>query len=345
MLARVRAALVLLLLVAAGSVGVVTPAWAASCPSPYNYQYVIDAVTLAQSSATSYTGTTLTLTGTVTGRGTDGQSLSGVCVSLSFSGANAMPDQTPAVDSKGNFTFQYNGTNAGLDTIVVTAPSDAQGVTHSARVQHKWVAKATASPTPSPTKSSPSPKPSPTPSAAATPSPSPKATASPTPSPTTSATATPTPTASPSPSPVPVPAGTPFSNGSLQLDRPSALPGGSATLHGRNCPPGSAVTYTVEGTSAGSSTVGTDGTFTGTVQLPDASIGQHLIQVTCAGQTATVPIDLVVSSSSTSSPGAGATTAAVLVFFVLLGSVLFARHQGTTTPDTTTPEVPTVDES
>ncbi len=52
--------------------------------------------------------------------------------------------------------------------------------------------------------------------------------------------------------------------------------------------------------------------------------------MTCAGRTATVPIDLVVSSG-TSTPAAGVTAAAVLVFFVLLGSVLFARGNATRT--------------
>ena len=60
------------------------------------------------------------------------------------------------------------------------------------------------------------------------------------------------------------------------------------------------------------------------MQLPEASLGTHVIEVACGGRTAAVPIDLVVAAS-TSTPGAGATAGAVLVFFILLGSVLLGR--------------------
>ena len=91
------------------------------------------------------------------------------------------------------------------------------------------------------------------------------------------------------------------------------------------------MTFTVEGSAAGTTTTGSDGTFAGDVQLPDAPIGPHVITVSCGGRSAAVPIDLVVAAS-TSTPGAGATAAAVLVFFVLLGSVLFGRAQNRRTP-------------
>jgi hypothetical protein len=128
----------------------------------------------------------------------------------------------------------------------------------------------------------------------------------------------------------------PLGDGSIHLDSPSSLPGGTAGLTGSHCPAGSTVTYTVEGAPAGSGTAASDGTFASTVQLPDASIGQHVIQVTCAGLSATVPIDLVVSSS-TSDPALGATAAAVLVFFLLVGSLLLSRF-GPATPRPVTPE-------
>lgn len=293
-----------------------------------------DVTAATQTSLSSQVGTNNTMRVTVVN--VDGSPVSGYCVDFiqNFGPSTGWP-RSAFSDPDGYAAVTWTSSTAPstnpTDSITASA-TDANGQTGKTQtIRHTWTAKPTPSPTPSPTKS-PSPKPSPKPSPAS-PTPSPTAkptTASPTPSPTTSATATPTASASPSASPVPVPTSSDFGAGSLELDRPSALPGGSATLRGRNCPPGSAVTYTVEGTSAGTSTAGTDGTFTGTVQLPDASLGQHLIQVTCAGQTAAVPIDFVVSSSSTSSPAAGATTAAVLVFFVLLGSVLFARHQGTT---------------
>jgi hypothetical protein len=106
-------------------------------------------------------------------------------------------------------------------------------------------------------------------------------------------------------------------------------------LSGRDCPAGANVTYTVEGVAAGTTTAQADGTFTGTVQLPDAPIGDHVIQVTCGGLTAAVPVALVVASG-TSTPAGSATAGAVLVFFILLGSVLFSRHS--TTHPATPPE-------
>ncbi len=221
----------------------------------------------------------------------------------------------------GNASIDWTSSAVGTDSITASYTDD-RGQRIAATIRHTWTAKPAPPPAPSPT-ASPTPPPktaSPTPSA--TTSPTPKPTASPTPSPTPSATPAPSPTASPTPPPVPVLSGLP--DGSLQLDRPSALPGGSATLQGRNCPANSEVTYTVEGAAAGTSTASSDGSFSGEVQLPDATLGQHLIEVTCGGQTASVPIDLVVSSS-TSTPGATATAVAILVFFVLLGSILFAR--------------------
>ena len=95
-------------------------------------------------------------------------------------------------------------------------------------------------------------------------------------------------------------------------------------MTGHNCPPAVPVTYTVEGAAAGSTTSTANGAFTGDVQLPDTSIGEHVITVTCGGRSASVPIDLVVASS-VSSPGIGATVVAILVFFVLFGSVLLSR--------------------
>ncbi|MCU1592766.1 MAG: hypothetical protein JWO12_158 [Frankiales bacterium] len=99
-------------------------------------------------------------------------------------------------------------------------------------------------------------------------------------------------------------------------------------MSGGSCPPGSAVTFAVEGAPAGAATARPDGTFEGTVQLPDTSIGAHVIQAMCGGRTASAPIDLVVSSASSAPSGAGATVAAVFLFFLLLGSVLLTRNHG-----------------
>jgi hypothetical protein len=226
-------------------------------------------------------------------------------------------------DGNGNASVTWSSNKAGKDVIVVSDVNSDGVKQHSTPVDHTWTSttpQPTGSPGPFPTFAFP-----PLPSASPTESSSPAAPTT-SPSPTTSPTASPTPTATESPtsSPSPAPAPTGFDSGSIELDSPSALPGGTATVNGRNCPAGTVVTFTVEGQQAGSSTTQPDGTFGGEVQLPNASIGTHVIVVTCAGLTASVPIDLVVSSS-TSTPGASATAGAVMVFFLLFGLLMFAR--------------------
>jgi hypothetical protein len=200
----------------------------------------------------------------------------------------------------------------GTDSIqVVYNDTGGQFITADARMT--WNAKPVPSPTPTRRRPSPTPSPTASPTASATASP----TASPTPSPT--------PTATPSPvhSAV-VPSPTPSVAESAAADRPSTLPGGPVGLHGNDCPPGAPVAFTMEGAALGSTTAGSDGSYAATVDLPDASIGHHEIQVVCGNRRATVPIDLVVTASE-SDPGVGATVAAVLVFFVLLGGALTLR--------------------
>lgn len=305
-----------------------SPASASPCPSPYNYQYVITGLTLTQPSTSSNVGTSLTLTGTVSGSSRQG-GFSGVCLDLTVVGANAMPDQAVNPAADGSFSFTYTGGKAGADSISVTSAPDAQQGTKSATVRHSWVAPP--SPTPKPT---PSPTPrqtTPPPAATRTPSPLPSTTVSPSASSTPSATpsATPTP-ASSSPTPTPVAPPTPtLGGGSVTLDRPSALPGGTLTVTGKGCPAGSKVSFGVEGAPAGTTTARADGTFSSPVALPNAPIGAHPVTVSCAGAEVSLPLDLVVASATAVAPALGVTVAAVLVFFVLLGSVLLNRtHTG-----------------
>jgi hypothetical protein len=336
-LPRLRALGALLVLMAAALIGLTAaPASADSCPSPYNFRYSVRSFTVTQSPGSpSPIHGKLTLTIKVTGGPDSNADIPDFCVSISFLN-NASPNYQPAQSvtfpivngaGTGTFSFTDKHTLSGSDTIRASTESESQGISHSVDVVHQWVAK------PAPTKpptTAPTPKPvvSSAPPVTVVPTPSP--TRSPTPSPTASATpASPVPVVTVSPTASPFPAGIPLTGGSIRLDSPSALPGGTAGLSGSNCPAGSTVTYSVEGTPAGSGTAAADGTFASNVQLPDASIGQHLIQVSCAGLSATVPIDLVVSSS-TSDPALGATAAAVLLFFLLLGSVLGSRFSPAT---------------
>ena len=97
----------------------------------------------------------------------------------------------------------------------------------------------------------------------------------------------------------------------MVLSHPYALPGGSTVVSGHSCPAGVPVTFSINGHDAGIATATSSGTFTGTAQFPDLAIGQYALQVTCAGRSETVPIDLVVSSSSQPTSGRAAAVAAV----------------------------------
>jgi hypothetical protein len=338
-LARLRAVVVLLLVAAGVPVGIAAPAWAA-CSQGQGYA---DVTSPTQTSATSPVGTNNTMTVTVVN--VDGSPLSGYCVDFTQNTGPSSPwPQQVLSDKGGQASVTWSSSTTGTDSITAAA-TDANGTTGKAgTLRHTWTTKPTPSPTrtpspkPSPT-TSPTPSPTASPTPSHTPSPTPSPTTSPTPTATPSATASATPTATPtatgSPTPAPTAVGPTLGNGDLHLDSPSTLPGGVAGLRGSNCPAGSTVTFSVEGTPAGTATASPDGTFGGDVQLPDASIGEHVIQVACDGRTAAVPIDLVVSAS-TASPAAGATAVAVLVFFVLLGSVLLGRGRGATKH----PEVP-----
>jgi hypothetical protein len=297
---RVLAALVPALLCATvGLAGTAraTSATAGSCPPRVNANGPAGLMlTLAPSGTSAVVGTPHTITATLTSPA--GGPVAKLCLDLT---QNAGPStgwpQFGYTDAQGQVQVTWTSRAAGTDSITVTYTTPQSATPTTATIRHTWTAP-------------PPPPPSPTPSP----------TGSPTPSPSGSPTAAPT----PSGTPVAVPGSLP--GGSIQLDRPSTLPGGTVPVRGRNCPPGAAVTFDVEGAAAGSTTAAPDGTFGGDVQLPDASIGEHLLRVSCDHRTATVPVDLVVSSS-VSTPAVGATAAAVLVFFVLLGSVLLSRHR------------------
>jgi hypothetical protein len=301
------------------------PGTPGTCPSPNSMSSNLKSFGPSDTFAT--TGTPHTATAVVVDAG--GAGIAGICVQFTKnSGPSTVWPRYLLTDKAGQAAVDWTSSTPGTDSITAST-TNAQGQVQQLTIRHTW--------TPKPTSPPPSATPSPTPSLTPSATP-PQATTSPTPSPAPSSTAPPSPSPSTSPTASPVPLVTPsgFADSSLHLGRPSALPGGTAALSGRNCPAGSTVTYSVEGSAAGSSTALPDGTFSGDVQLPDVALGRHLIEVTCGGRTASVPIDLVVSSG-TSTPALGATTGAILVFFVLFISVLFGRtHQ--TKPKLVTPE-------
>jgi hypothetical protein len=162
----------------------------------------------------------------------------------------------------------------------------------------------------------PSPVPAPRPVPGVPPSPIPTPTPTPTPSPTATAT------------PVATPDTAVALASTLRLNHPSTLPGGTATLAGSHCRPGSTVTFHVQGQPAGTTTAGSDGAFRGQVQLPDLPIGEYPVDVACGPVHATVLIDLVVGSAAASGPAAGVTVGAVILFIVLLGAVMLPGASG-----------------
>ena len=317
-------------LVLTPALAVASPAQAAACPPPRQGPANVTAAT--QTSASSSVGTPNTMTVTVLIG--SGAPAANYCVTfVQNAGPSVGWPRSAFTDDTGHAFVTWTSATTGSDSITAFATNANGSPGQSQTLRHTWTPK------PKPT---PTPKPSPTPSASPSPSPAPQPTTPPAviptgpaatnpPPPATTTPPTPPPAKSPTPSaPPPVPSPTGFSGSTVALDRPSALPGGSATLTGRNCPPGASVAYTVAGLVGGQTLAGPDGTFTGQVQLPDAPIGEYPITVVCGGQSATVPIDLVVSSAVTSGPAGAITAAAVLVFFVLLGSVLYARTSGTT---------------
>ena len=226
-------------------------------------------------------------------------------------------------DANGQVSMTWTSGTAGNERIKALWNDTSGGTT--AAIIFTWDPKPKPSPTPKPT-----PKPTPTPTRSRpTTSPTPSQSSSPTPSPPASATAspttTPTTTASPTPTHAAVP--TPTATDTLQVDKPSTVPGGTVGITGRHCPPSVPVSFSMEGVAAGSAVSDASGGFHGDAQLPDAPIGEHQITVTCGDERATVRVDLVVSSSAEPA-GQGATVGAVLVFFVLLGTTLVSRLSG-----------------
>lgn len=139
-------------------------------------------------------------------------------------------------------------------------------------------------------------------------------------SPSTSTTGPPGPTTTVPPRPVEPP---------LQLERPSALPGGEARIRGTGCPPGSDVALRIEGRRVGSARADAGGRFDTDIDLQGFGVGRHSVVSECGGATFETRIDLVVTTSTGATAAAEAATAgAVLCFFVLLAFLLTAGRGG-----------------
>lgn len=106
----------------------------------------------------------------------------------------------------------------------------------------------------------------------------------------------------------------PFSPGLTIIG--SVVPGGSVIVHGTNFPAGSRINLTLDGTSialapsAGSSTVGSNGTFDVQVNIPGSwqSNSQHIIQAQAIGQDGGVQTQVQQTVTIPGSPSGGAST-------------------------------------
>jgi hypothetical protein len=138
--------------------------------------------------------------------------------------------------------------------------------------------------------------------------------------PASTSTTTATPPSTPPGATVTVP---PLSEPPLQLERPSALPGGEARIRGVRCPPGSEVALSIGGRLVGNTRADSSGRFEGELGLDGFGVGRHAVAADCGGTRFESPIDLVVvTSGGTNAPAVAAAAAAVLCFFVLLASLL-----------------------
>lgn len=307
-------------------IGLAPPA-SAACTSS---RATVGSVSLAPSGTSAPVGSPHTLTATVVGPPGNGTPapVAGVCVSFEQSSgpSTGWPrTATTAADGTASVTF----TSATPGSEVLFAQAFGSQTVASNRVTHTWTAKPSPSPSPRPSvppppKPSPSakppPKPSPSPPApSATPSPVPSHVPSATPSPAP----TPTPAAPAAPTGSPTPAA-PSPGPHLTLDRPSALPGGTAGITGGGCAAGAPVTLTIGGRAAGSTTADGTGAFRAPLQVPDLPVGRQSVHVTCGSASAVVDLDLVVASSGIGA-GTAAVASSVLLFFLLLAAALVFR--------------------
>lgn len=116
----------------------------------------------------------------------------------------------------------------------------------------------------------------------------------------------------------------------LELDRPSAEPGGDVNASGKGCDPNAPVELFMEGTRVGSGTADQAGDFDIPIKLPDsAGVGRHEVIAEC-GPTIETTVDVVVVARA-ESPGAPMGVLAVLIFFILEVRRL-VRREGAVTP-------------
>lgn len=116
----------------------------------------------------------------------------------------------------------------------------------------------------------------------------------------------------------------------LELDRPSAEPGGDVNASGKGCDPNAPVELFLEGTQVGSGVADEAGDFDIPIKLPDsAGVGRHEVIAEC-GPTIETTVDVVVVARA-ESPGAPMGVLAVLIFFILEVRRL-VRREGAVTP-------------
>lgn len=114
----------------------------------------------------------------------------------------------------------------------------------------------------------------------------------------------------------------------LSLAKPSGLPGGTASVSGLGCEPGSRVVLTIEGRRAGQTIADPSGAFSAVVDLPRLPLGVYELRAQCGDAEQAVPITLVISGSAAAAPGAAAAAGVVLAFFVLVASIFLLGNGG-----------------
>lgn len=92
----------------------------------------------------------------------------------------------------------------------------------------------------------------------------------------------------------------------IEVDDPNPGPGDSVTISGASCVIGAEVSITLEGVEVATATVGADGTFSATFDIPaDAAPGDYLVQVIGCG-TEVLGTTITVSGPAPTPGGSGA---------------------------------------
>lgn len=80
---------------------------------------------------------------------------------------------------------------------------------------------------------------------------------------------------------------------SFVVDDTTVRPGDVVGVSGTGCPPGSTVTFTIDGEVVGTATADDDGAFDGDVTIPDLAPGTYQLVATCGDLVQSVTIEVL----------------------------------------------------